>query len=88
VGWLALGCWASWEIGERARPKMNRILFIYLNYFQKRLDLNQLKYELFLIQKFQIKYVFQCFEIWNNFHHRNFFRFKIYFGSKIWEVKV
>jgi hypothetical protein len=37
---------------------------------------------------FLIKYFCEGFGERNNFLHRNFFRFEMYFELKIWEVKV
>jgi hypothetical protein len=38
------------------------------------------------------KFVVKCGDEWfkerNNFIHRNFFRFEMYFKLKIWEIKV
>jgi hypothetical protein len=52
-------------------------------------------FNLDLIQKgpsqdhfFLIKYFCEGFAERNNFLHRNFFRFEMYFELKIWEVKV
>jgi hypothetical protein len=40
------------------------------------------------IEKSKIKYVCEVLKEGNNFLHRNFLRFEIYFELKIWEVKV
>jgi hypothetical protein len=40
------------------------------------------------LENFKIKYGFEGFEERNNFIHRNFFRFKIYFELKFLEFKV
>jgi hypothetical protein len=38
-----------------------------------------------MIDFFEIKYVFKE---WNNFLHRNIFRFEMYLELKIWKMKV
>jgi hypothetical protein len=43
---------------------------------------------LFKLENFELKYGDEGFKDKNNFLHRNFFRFEIYFELKIWEVKV
>jgi hypothetical protein len=42
----------------------------------------------FRLKKFEIKYGCEGFEESNNFLKMNFFRFKMSFELKIWEVKV
>jgi hypothetical protein len=46
------------------------------------------KQNLFGIENFEIKYGCEGFEERNNLLHRNFFRFKMDFELKIWEIKV
>jgi hypothetical protein len=46
------------------------------------------KKDLLGLKKIEIKYGFEEFEKGNNFFHRNFFRFKIYFELKFGEVMV
>jgi hypothetical protein len=40
------------------------------------------------LEKFVVKYGDEWFKERNNFIHRNFFRFEMYFKLKIWEIKV
>jgi hypothetical protein len=41
-----------------------------------------------LLQKFEIKYGWKVFETRNNFVHRNFFRFLMYFDLKFREASM
>jgi hypothetical protein len=57
----------------------NSSVFYLLKIFQTDFNLIQSKDGVLLLGKFQIKYGFEAFEIRNNFLHRNFFRFELYY---------
>jgi hypothetical protein len=47
------------------------------NKFQINPNFDRSKKDLPGLEKFKIKYGFEGFKEWNNFHHRNLFRFKV-----------
>jgi hypothetical protein len=59
---------------------------LFIRIISKRLELNQLKDELPLLQKLQIKYVFEAFEVRNNFPYWNFPKFRLEFELKFKEA--
>jgi hypothetical protein len=75
------------EADQWTPPDLNKIRNISKD-FKSIQNLIQPKTDIPKLQKFKIKYGCQDFGERNNFIHRNFFRFQMYFELKIWEVKV
>jgi hypothetical protein len=81
---LTSGTQAWVAVGRRgplvwAQPEMNNTNFLYSTQFSIDLNLNRPIGSLPKLEKFQIKYCFEGFEIRNNFPYRNFLIFKTEF---------
>jgi hypothetical protein len=59
-----------------------------LKFISHNFKFDSIQKGLFKLENFELKYGDEGFKDKNNFLHRNFFRFEIYFELKIWEVKV
>jgi hypothetical protein len=73
------GAWAGLGRNKRVGPNKNSKFFDLFKIISNRSDLIQLKDGLLELQKSQIKYLFDRFEIKNNFSYRYFLRFKTEF---------
>jgi hypothetical protein len=62
------------------------VSLLFIPIISKRLELNQLKDELPVLQKLQIKYDFEDFEVRNNFPDWNFPKFELEFELKFEEA--
>jgi hypothetical protein len=71
-----VGCNGSVALG---RPARNNTVFLFFQNYSNEFQLIWSEDRLPVLENFQVKYRFEGFEERNNFLHRNFFRFKLYF---------
>jgi hypothetical protein len=88
-------CWhgeegeaAGWDRLQREREPTDRRARSRKSKFKTDSNLTLSKTGVPGLKKSKIKYGYEGFKEGNNFLHRNFLRFELYFELKIWEVKV
>jgi hypothetical protein len=69
--------------GGRVKPRLNQFKFKWFNSIQIFSNFDRSEQHIPILEKIEVKYGFEGLEEMNNFLHKNFFTFKIYFELKI-----